>query len=721
MPASKIKKICVAFAVVGLLLMSSPLAIAVVPSASAQVSFPTIIESGSMVDGATYVIFTDGYNTFAKNGTTGRIDYRSSNASAVFQDVIDRANGAIYVKAGDYLIDSTIWLRSDTTLIGDGANLVSQSDDLTIMSTPINIAGKGTIINAVGSDRSPLTVDVQAGESVITVGSTDFVSIGDWILIASEEKWRDTPDTFDGELLEVVDKTATTITLSSHLVDGYQTAYNATAFSVPMVHNISISGMNFIGKNKLANGFGLRLYQVVEAQVRSCNFLNNGYAHIAVFDGQRVDIDQASFIGTQPVGAGYGVSVAAASKMVTISNSYFGDCKHGFTNGQSLYGIPRHITLTNCIFDRTYDERQHGAGEFITYDRCVFQGTTAVIETPNCLIQNSEFFGRGIFVGRESGYFTNITNLRIVGNYLSTGLNVNPINVFLANGLLIQDNVINLPQYVTGYRAGISLTLPAGFDQDRFTYRDIRIIGNEINSANYGIHLSIDEVPGRKVDNILIADNRITCKTSAINLIGYYNGTTITGNSISGGYIYLEGGVGVRGPSIIGNTIDNNGIGIYLKDSSNVLIERNRLICNTGDGTTAALYIMTTSNGAIDDVMIIENTIINAGNHAVRISNANNVSFDGNELSSASRGIWASYAHDLRFADNIVSAPTEYYILTSARTTYGGIGDNGANDPATAGEWHGYGYDGLRVKWTDGESHYISTYLNGTWLDMVVT
>lgn len=55
----------------------------------------------------------------------------------------------------------------------------------------------------------------------------------------------------------------------------------------------------------------------------------------------------------------------------------------------------------------------------------------------------------------------------------------------------------------------------------------------------------------------------------------------------------------------------------------------------------------------------------------------------------------------------------------SIRAIINGAGDNGANDPAAAGDWNAFGRQGLWVHWTDGGDR-ISIYWNGAWRDLTL-
>lgn len=68
-----------------------------------------------------YIVFKDGNSVLAKNGTTGIIDYMSTNASAVIQYALD-AGRYVYIKDGTYVLNWNINItHSNTLLSGSGA------------------------------------------------------------------------------------------------------------------------------------------------------------------------------------------------------------------------------------------------------------------------------------------------------------------------------------------------------------------------------------------------------------------------------------------------------------------------------------------------------------------------------------------------------------------------------------------------------------------------
>lgn len=69
---------------------------------------------------ASFIVFTDGTTTYAKNGSTGLIDSSNINSIIVLQYAVN-ASGKIYIKNGIYDIgSSTLEIPSNTSVIGEG-------------------------------------------------------------------------------------------------------------------------------------------------------------------------------------------------------------------------------------------------------------------------------------------------------------------------------------------------------------------------------------------------------------------------------------------------------------------------------------------------------------------------------------------------------------------------------------------------------------------------
>ena len=77
---------------------------------------PSIVFSDFAKVSASYIIFTDGTNVYAKNGDTGAIEYINTDAAKVIQyavnNVIGNGGGKIFIRRGLYNANSQIWIKS---------------------------------------------------------------------------------------------------------------------------------------------------------------------------------------------------------------------------------------------------------------------------------------------------------------------------------------------------------------------------------------------------------------------------------------------------------------------------------------------------------------------------------------------------------------------------------------------------------------------------------
>ena len=90
-----------------------------------QSSSQTItIEPPSFTETASYIIFKVGNTIYAKNGTTGEIEFSGTDASQVIQSAIDalpkETGGKIFIKAGTYVISSYLSAVNNLVLEGEG-------------------------------------------------------------------------------------------------------------------------------------------------------------------------------------------------------------------------------------------------------------------------------------------------------------------------------------------------------------------------------------------------------------------------------------------------------------------------------------------------------------------------------------------------------------------------------------------------------------------------
>jgi len=116
---------------------------------------------------ATYVVFTDGSKYYAKNGSTGLIEYSDTDASKVIQYAIDKTNalggGIVHLRPGRYKLSTSIVMRSGVILQGEGWN--RQNIEPSAPETGDTIGG--TILDASAG------VDAIVGSNITSGGIRD--------------------------------------------------------------------------------------------------------------------------------------------------------------------------------------------------------------------------------------------------------------------------------------------------------------------------------------------------------------------------------------------------------------------------------------------------------------------------------------------------------------------------------------------------------------------
>lgn len=124
-------------------------------------NIPTVIEPGSMVGDASFIIFVDGVTYYAKNGTTGGIDYSGTNATTVIQDAIDvlPSGGKIHLKDGIYLLSVGLVFSSSFVFEGEGYGTILRASAIGVTLVTI-----GPTSAVSGFAMSDLTV---GGESFL--------------------------------------------------------------------------------------------------------------------------------------------------------------------------------------------------------------------------------------------------------------------------------------------------------------------------------------------------------------------------------------------------------------------------------------------------------------------------------------------------------------------------------------------------------------------------
>ncbi len=132
----------------------------------------TIIEAGSNVDTASYIIFKDGNTIYAKNGTTGKIEFQNADAATVIQGALNNLTAGrtwkekVVIK-GDFIIEKAISPQSYTII--DIQGRLKLKDNITTnlrlfdLYNVNNIEIKNGILDGNKSNQNKLQISILIG------------------------------------------------------------------------------------------------------------------------------------------------------------------------------------------------------------------------------------------------------------------------------------------------------------------------------------------------------------------------------------------------------------------------------------------------------------------------------------------------------------------------------------------------------------------------------
>ena len=387
----------------------------------------SIVEPGSMVTEASYVIFTDGNgNYYARNGDTGEIQYKSTNASWVIQSAINSVPswGTVFLKKGVYNSPSVEYLEIDD-------------------SNPVYLTGElGTTLERIGIRINSDGNDYAAFRPVLSnliIDGMDYTkgSVGLWIKRFHHTSFKDI----------FIKRWDVGIKLVGGLwiIDFYNTrVYDSSSYG------IYIAGLGASGADEAVNAINF-----YGGWIGSCD--------ICVYaQGETRDVH---FFGTdlEPAGTNI-VKLEEYNGYIPRAWVFDGCTFEAYVEGMDVllltgtgpnyYYGPRHITFRDCAFNFgnnvTIINVTHGWGiEMINPDLLSFPNATYSIvfgaESNECEVNeprkvhiypslsiknsgtNNRFIGHNILLRTENSGTTIITN----GDWIIHGLTTTPSIVTL--------------------------------------------------------------------------------------------------------------------------------------------------------------------------------------------------------------------------------------------------------------------------------------------------
>lgn len=273
-------------------------------------------------------------------------------------DSIPVEGGTVLIPEGRFL-SSTIDLKSNLKIISEGGGEL------------VAIANDTVLLRAAGSltPVADLTVQGTERDDSITLASVIGLSIGDFILISSDEADNpvDYPTIDMGEIRRIVNIAGNVVSIEGGLWATYTLAENATVDRVNVCENVEINNLIVTGADMVESGWGINGYLAHNLRIINNKVRSHGYCNIGLQSCINSLIDGNFISDAQKPTSGYGVSTFNACSNIIISNNEVRRCRHltMWGGGAAVKGVPNKVsiignTLQNSIIAAAVDA--HGLG-----------------------------------------------------------------------------------------------------------------------------------------------------------------------------------------------------------------------------------------------------------------------------------------------------------------------------------------------------------------------
>jgi hypothetical protein len=366
------------------------------------------------ISSASYIVFMDNTNTYVRNGTTGDIEYYNPDASASINWAIQNlpsAGGEIYLKTGDYVINSPINLYHEkVALVGAGVGNaildvnVSNINCVVINASSTTVSSLSVwhgLVTATGSGAGVLIRNVCQD---VTVSNIHFSQCYYGVYVTGKDAGNDYP-------------------VVVHLQNLYLTA---TVY-VPI---------------KIDAGSDIYLSQICAYNAPSAQcFTGLWISASAGNTTSGIWTDTCDFIST-----GTGLYIGGSTGNVNwlfFTTTAFDQCTNDgadlYTNGGGIHGI----TFTSCWFSTN-----GGDGMFI--DGSGIDGIRII----GSMVYQNGYHGIAI----TDAHNINIANCGITGNSVYNHYSYQAIQLNSVNTIVIEGNNLGAEAGITNYQGyGISL------------------------------------------------------------------------------------------------------------------------------------------------------------------------------------------------------------------------------------------------------------------------
>lgn len=361
--------------------------------------------------------------------------------------VIENANTKYAIKLlSDYSVTSTINLRSNTTIEGNGFSL-----------EPASAIGVLDAQGSLSGSWTNLTSNMTAYTS--TLVTTLSLTVGDWVFVRSEATYSDpadgtaedpAPTSKYGQIFKITHKSGDTYRTDCVSQWNFNTSDTAQIRKITALENLDIRNVK-INKDNYSNQFtiGFRNQYVVNSIIENPIFIGSKTKYSTDISGRTAlkFIDCVNVLVSNPkfyhVGW-YGVELLGACRNVNIENFYGHDCRHTTSfNWNDGYGKPIDCHITQGVSDTSTlsgIDTHPNSTQNCTINNILSRGSVGdsgfQIRSSGVVVNNCEgndnyldgMVGRGIGSAVQVNNFTAKRNLRNGVYFQDYGVNLtNPI------------------------------------------------------------------------------------------------------------------------------------------------------------------------------------------------------------------------------------------------------------------------------------------------------
>jgi hypothetical protein len=440
------------------------------------------VSKASLEKSCDYLIFTEATNIYMQNCDTGTVQFSSTNAAEVINDVIGNltSGGEVFIKAGIYEIASTINLASNTRLIGEGDSSILQmsttSDYALIQAYKIqnatvedlHLAGNAPIATGSGLTNELVYIygsrRIQVLDSIFTQGYSYGV-----YAVGHSNDITVRGNTFAHCLADSINFSAVTGGLITENNVGWGSDYGITVntgshfvtVSNNVVHDISLT---LSSPHYTTNSWAcLALQNVYYSNMSDISFIGNqvwncpGYGFEMTRNSRSYDVGTL-ISGNDFYNVGYG-AIIYKSDFTTIRDNVFNLTRN--TAIETATSSANHLKITGNTIERVTGQgiALNGIPNVDISENTFWDtGLSAIYNvspaSQNVNIQDNSFesIGNTIIQSTAGGYWQIIDN-RIVGNHAYAGIYL----LTAVSHVLIQGN------YITQATVGVDCARGASF------------------------------------------------------------------------------------------------------------------------------------------------------------------------------------------------------------------------------------------------------------------